>query len=128
MKKFIFAAIFLVITAVIFTRCYYDSTEYLYPSLDTQCDTTNVTYSVSVVNVLSQNCYSCHSNATAASQGKNIKLENYSDVVARANDGSLLGSVTHDPKYIPMPYNGGSLSKCDLSTLEKWISDKTPNN
>jgi hypothetical protein len=74
--------ILMFITAAVF-GCYYDNEEYLYPQLNTVCDTVSVTYSVSVKSVLKQNCLSCHSNNTAASLGGNIKLENYANVKSR---------------------------------------------
>lgn len=110
------------------TQCYYDSEEYLYPELNSQCDTSNVTFSVSVKGVLNSNsCLGCHSNATA-SAGAGIKLEDYADVKASADNGKLLGSVLHQSGYSPMPKNGGSLSACDIAILKKWITSQTPNN
>jgi hypothetical protein len=112
---------------VLLNNCYYDSEEYLYPSLNSQCDTTNVTFSVSVKNILSNNCLSCHSNSNS-SAGGNIQLENYADVKSMADNGRLMGSVLHKSGYSPMPKNGGSLSDCDITILKKWIEAQTPNN
>jgi hypothetical protein len=108
--------------------CYYDSQEYLYPSLDLQCDTTNITYSVSVKKILTENCLACHSNASASSSGGSVKLENYADVKVAADNGKLLGSVMHSSGFSAMPKNGGSLSSCNLIIIQKWIANQAPNN
>ena len=108
--------------------CYYDSEEYLFPTLSTSCDTTNVTFSNQVTSILGNRCLSCHSNSTAAAFGGNIRLEDYADVKARADDQRLLGSINHDPGYSPMPMGSSKLDGCSLSTIRAWINAGAPNN
>ena len=110
------------------SSCYYDSEEYLFPQTDAQCDTTSVTYSSSVQPLLQQYCYRCHSNSNAPSYGSNIKLEAYSDVVLRAENGSLYGSIAHESGFSPMPQGGGILDNCSLSKVKIWIDAGAPNN
>jgi hypothetical protein len=111
---------------LIFVSCYYDSEEALYPQLSTSCDTTNVTYSTTIVSVLNNNCYSCHSNKTAASYGNNIHLENYNDVVG--NIDRVLGSVKHTTGFSDMPKNGGKIKDCSITQLDIWVRSGMPNN
>ncbi len=109
-------------------RCYYDSEEFLYPQTGNNCDTTNVTFSASVVPVLQNYCLSCHSNATAAALGGNIRLQDYADVKARADDGKLLGSISHGQGYVPMPQGAGKLSDCTISLIRIWIDNGAVND
>jgi len=118
----------LIFITVTFFGCYYDNEEYLYPQLDTACDTAAITYSISVRSVLDQNCLSCHSNNTAASLGGNIKLENYADVMSRADDGSLLGTVKHESGYSPMPKGASKLNDCSISIIQIWLNSGSPDN
>lgn len=111
---------------LIFVSCYYDSEEALYPQLSTSCDTTNVTFSGTIVSVLNNNCYSCHSNKTAASYGNNIHLEDYSDVVS--NIDRVAGSVKHKTGFSAMPKNGGSIKSCSIDQLDIWVRNGMPNN
>jgi hypothetical protein len=106
--------------------CYYDSEEALYPSIGGSCDTTNVTFSGTIKPMLSNNCYSCHSNATAASFGAGIRLENYADV--KANATSVQGAVKHSSGFSPMPKNGGKLNSCLISQFDVWVGDGMPDN
>jgi hypothetical protein len=118
----------LVLMLITVSSCYYDSEEYLYPQTSNQCDTTNVTYANSVVPVLQNYCLSCHSNSTAASFGGNIKLEDYPDVKARADDHRLLGSVAHESGYSPMPSGAPQLDNCKITTIRIWVNAGAPNN
>ena len=116
----------IIIFYLVCTSCYYDNEEALYPSLTTSCDTSNVTFNGTIVPILSNNCYSCHSNTTAAAQGNNIRLENYSDVVNRAV--AVAGAIKHSGSYSPMPKNGGMLKPCSISLFDIWIRNGMLNN
>jgi hypothetical protein len=109
------------------TACYYDSEEYLYPQLGNPCDTTNVTYSLSVEPILENNCYGCHSNSNAAFGG-NIRLEDYPDVLIKALDGSLLGAISHISGYTPMPLGTARMEECKITTIRVWIQAGSPDN
>jgi hypothetical protein len=110
------------------TSCYYDSEEFLYPEINNQCDTTNITFSGSVSPVLSQYCFSCHSNSTAAAYGGNIKLEDYADVKIQADNGRLLGAIQRAPGYSPMPKGAGKLNDCTISLFQIWIENGASDN
>jgi len=117
----------LVALLILFTAsCYYDNEEALYPSLSSACDTTNVTFSGTVSLLLSNSCYSCHSNATAASFGNNIRLEDYADV--KTNATAVAGSIKHTGGYSQMPKNGGQLNACKIRQFDIWISNGMLNN
>jgi len=110
------------------SSCYYDSKELLYPQTNNNCDTTNVTYSSSVVPVLDQYCLGCHNNTSAASLGGNIKLENYPDVKIRVDDGSLLGAIRHETGYSAMPKGASKIDNCKITIIEKWVESGASNN
>lgn len=121
--------LFLPLTLVLviaFSSCYYDNKETLYPVLSSACDTTAVTFSVTIAPILSNSCASCHSNATAASFGSNIKLEAYADV--KANIVSLVGSIKQTGGYLPMPKNGGKINACSILSVDIWVRNGMLNN
>jgi cytochrome c5 len=125
MKQIIKITLILLIAVI--AGCYYDTEERLYPKISSPCDDTVVTFSSTVTTIL-HSCQTCHSNSNATSSGGGIKLENYADVVKLVNNGKLMGSIRHDNGYIAMPQGGGKLSDCEISQLQKWIDNKTPNN
>jgi len=90
---------------------------------ETECDTTNVTYSNQVSALIGNNCLGCHDQATA---NGGIVLETYDQVAALANDGTLQGVVNNQQGYPQMPPDN-PLSDCDKTIIDKWIENGTPN-
>jgi hypothetical protein len=126
MKRLSSSILTLSIFLLFFVSCYYDNEEALYPELKTSCDTTNVTFSGTIVPIFANNCYSCHSNTTAAAAGNNIRLENYSDIVARV--AAVTGSINHTGNFSPMPKNGGKIKACSLLQFDIWVKNGMVNN
>ena len=116
---------FILFLIIIFS-CFYDSEESLYPVIGNICDTTNVTYTSSIVPLLQNNCLSCHSNINAASQGGNVHLQDYTDV--NSNKTKILNSIKHLPGASPMPKGGAKLKDCLIQQVEIWINKGAPNN
>ncbi|TFH39296.1 MAG: hypothetical protein E4G95_01525 [Bacteroidia bacterium] len=125
MKNIIYLFILALFTAFAWS-CYYDNEEWIYPELGTECDTVTVTFTATIKPILSNNCYSCHSNSTAPSYGNNIRLEDYADVVAAST--TVRGSINHAGGYSPMPKNGGKLGYCQLKQFDVWINRGMPEN
>lgn len=119
-----FATVFFIGCGTLFTGCYYDKEENLYPGT-AACDTANVTFSGTVLPLIQTNCYACHSQA--AGQG-GIILEGHANVVVRVNDGKLIGAVSHASGFTPMPQNGQKLADCDIKRIQTWINAGSPNN
>lgn len=88
------------------------------------CDSSNITYSLSIVPIINTNCVGCHSDLIP---GGGIDLSEYPGVRAIALNGKLHGSIHHLSGYQPMP-QGGQLSKCDISKMDIWIRLNAPNN
>jgi len=126
MKRLFSSLTFVAIILMFLGSCYYDSEEALYPSLNSACDTTNVTFSGKIAPMLANSCLSCHSNATAAGSGNGIRLENYADVKTRAT--ALAGSIKQTGTYSPMPKNGGKLKACLITQFDIWVKNGMLNN
>jgi uncharacterized membrane protein len=89
------------------------------------CDTSAITFSATIRNIISNKCQGCHSG-TGASGG--IDLSSYSGVKAKVTDGRLWGAINHQPGFSPMPKNGAKLNDCEISQIRKWIDAGSPNN
>jgi hypothetical protein len=126
MKRLIISLTTVAVFLFFFVSCYYDSEEALYPALSSSCDTTNVTFSGTIVPILDNNCFSCHSNNTAASNGSNIRLQNYADVLAKAD--RIVGSIKHLNTFSPMPKSGGLIKSCSITQFDIWVRKGMPNN
>ncbi len=90
-------------------------------SCDSACDTTNVTFSTSVMPLITLKCKGCHSGTTPSG---NVSLTNYTQVKATVTSGTLMGSILHQTGYsaMPQPVANGPLPDCDIRKLQIWIA------
>lgn len=121
-KYLIYSFYFLLISGTI--SCAYNVEDELYPPV--VCDTLNVTYSGTVLPIIQQNCYECHSNANVGIS--QIPLEGYAFISVKVNDGQLIQAIRHTGEVTPMPKDRPSLSECDILKIEKWVSEGAPDN
>lgn len=89
------------------------------------CDTSVYTYSGAVQLIMQNNCVACHSSSL---KNGGVDLSTYAGVKAAALNGTLMGSVTHAGGFSPMPQGGSMLSDCNITQIQKWIDNGTPNN
>ncbi|ULQ51289.1 hypothetical protein [Flavihumibacter fluvii] len=114
-----------VMMVLLFSSCYYDKEELLYPNGST-CDTlTTITYTKSVVPILQQFCYSCHSGNSPSG---GIAMGTYATDKAIGANGKLYGSINHSSGYSPMPQGMPKLTACQIAQIKKWIEAGMPNN
>jgi hypothetical protein len=118
-------ALYVLVFTFVIAGCYYDKEELLYPSLSSVCDTTGVTFAKSIKPMLASNCYSCHSDANAASFGNGLKFETYDEVKSQAE--RVYFALSHEPGYSAMPKNGAQLSSCAIRTFQIWMENNMPN-
>jgi cytochrome c553 len=117
--KLIFVAL---LSLALLYSCTYNKEDLLY---NNACDTSNVKYSVQIVNTLNANCTGCHAGTTASG---GIMLDNYTNVKAVAISGKLLGAITHSPGYRAMPDLAPQLSECRIAEIRTWIRNGMLNN
>jgi hypothetical protein len=89
------------------------------------CDTSSVTYANSIDPIMSSFCTGCHNSADPQA---GIDLSNYDGVSVVAADGSLVGSVSHEAGYVPMPYGGSWLPQCQIDKIRIWVDAGYQNN
>lgn len=105
--------------------CAWDNLEDLYPHTP-DCDTTSVSFSMDIQPILSNNCFSCHSNVNAPSFGGGLSFEDHSDV--SANSGRITGAINHNEGFIPMPQGSDKLDPCSIMKFEAWANAGSPDN
>lgn len=88
------------------------------------CDTNNVSYEKTVLKIMKEQCYSCHSNAVATN---GVNLEGYTNVQTKARTGQLLSVITGAPGFVRMPL-GGQLDTCAIRQIRAWINQGAKNN
>lgn len=88
------------------------------------CDTTEFKFAANVWPILDASCKSCHSGTFPSG---NLRLEGYADAKTNADNGNLLGTITHTPGYKQMP-QGSKLPDCQISIIRQWIQAGALNN
>jgi len=121
-KRLLFVFTMAVLGAAL-AQCYYDQEGILYP--DTCNPTSTPTFRTDVLPLLQARCNNCHSGSFASA---NVSLETHTQVVARVQDGSLLGTITHAGGFSPMPKNSTRLSACDIQKIQAWVEAGSLNN
>lgn len=88
------------------------------------CDTAVFTYTLAVIPIMESYCNRCH-NDTRSDGG--VSLQGYDKMKVAADDGSLLGTITHSGGFPLMP-QGAAIPDCEITQIEKWITDGVQNN
>jgi hypothetical protein len=117
---------FLIFMTGFLASCFYNNEESLYHANPGYCDTTVVTFGGTILPLLRDNCWVCHSNANSAAFGGKIRLEDYSDVSLLI--GHVIATINHEPGHPQMPKNGNKLSNCNIAKFEIWARMGALNN
>lgn len=104
--------------------CYWDNEEDLYgPDTNTNCDTTNMRYSVEIRAIMAEHCDKCHISTAATYSG--IPYETHAQFKAVALNGKLLDRINN--QAAPMPETG-LMSLCNRLKIEAWVNAGSPDN
>ena len=114
--------LFSLVLGFLFPSCYYDKEETLYPFL--KCDTTQVTYSQTIVPILSANCYVCHSTGSSESS---VILDTWAGLQVVVTNGKLIPAIDQTGPF-PMPKGGSMLDACTIAKIKKWVANGAPDN
>jgi hypothetical protein len=124
MKRLFISLVTITLFSFFFVSCYYDNEEALYPSLSNSCDTTNVTYSGTIVPILQSSCLGCH--GTPPQGGTSRSLSTYSEVVANAD--RITGSIKQLSNFRAMPEGSGKIKSCSITQWDIWVRNGMLNN
>ncbi|MDX2002804.1 MAG: hypothetical protein SFW35_10255 [Chitinophagales bacterium] len=105
--------------------CYYDKESELYPTDNTNCDTTAVSYAADIQPVLDANCYNCHG---AGSPSAGVNVETFSGLQTAINNQDLFCAISHGSGCSAMPQGGSKLPDCTINKFKAWIDAGAPNN
>ncbi|MFA6924633.1 MAG: hypothetical protein WC223_10310 [Bacteroidales bacterium] len=103
---------------LLLSSCYRDNEEELYLkktlSGNNSCDTVNVNYSQTISVILANSCTGCHSPTAAG--GYDLRTLS----VVQQNIDRIIGSISHQAGFIPMPDNGLKLDDCKIKQFNVW--------
>ena len=81
------------------------------------CDTSNVTFSKTVLPILEANCVGCHSGPSATA---GVNLSNY-DGLKRVVSSNRFPNVLTGASGAPQMPPGSRLSSCDITRISAWV-------
>lgn len=89
-----------------------------------ECDSTQSQYAAFIRPIMKNSCQGCHSGSKPDG---NIDLSSYTGVRVVADNGKLIGAISHAQGYKPMPLSG-ALPECDIRKIKEWIRLGALNN
>jgi hypothetical protein len=105
--------------------CEYNNEEDLYPGIT--CDTTQVTYSLTIAPLVAQHCLDLACHGGSADQS-GLPFESYEGLKTAYTTGRLIGALRHQSGFAFMPKNTAALPECDILKFERWVAEGAPNN
>ena len=110
---------------LVMTNCYYNSEEELYITLDDNCDTLYVTYDATIQPILQNRCLGCHGSSNKT-DGDGNDFRDFNNV--RLQIDNIIGALSHDPNYSPMPKDLPMIPSCEITEFKKWKEYGFPKN
>ncbi|MES2380688.1 MAG: hypothetical protein V4538_06590 [Bacteroidota bacterium] len=99
------------------------------PNDSLMCDTAMVTYSITIKNVLTENCSRCHGSSVYTTKGSGYNLEDYTVLKAEVDNGHVAKAINHSPGAVPMPLDQTQkMSDCNIRKIMIWIANGAPQN
>jgi hypothetical protein len=125
MKIFLFYTVNITLFVSLLAGCYNDTEEELYRFTQTNCDTTNVTYSKNIATIMQVECNVCHSSSSPSG---GCTTDNYTGLYTIALNGKLFGTTNYLSGFSAMPKGANKLNDCKLTQIKKWIDAGSLNN
>lgn len=89
------------------------------------CDTTKFAFAAQVKPLIDLKCKGCHSGAFPSG---GIPLATHSEIKTQADNGKLLGTITHSNGFKAMPQGTAKMPDCEITIIRKWVLAGAPNN
>lgn len=89
------------------------------------CDSTKFTFAETIQPLIFSNCRGCHNEGLA---NGGVRLDSYEAIATVANDGRLVGTISHASGFVPMPFQKEKLDECNITQIRKWVQAGALNN
>ena len=128
-NTFLITGIIVALVILFSVGCSKQNVETLTGSSGAECvsDSSNSRYAEDIVPIMQSICYNCHGNGNTAGSG-GIDLSTYTNLKVYADNGDLIGNITHAPGHVPMPYGLPKLPDCEINKFIDWVNSGTYNN
>jgi hypothetical protein len=116
--------LFIFLPGIFLSSCESNNFEEMNPILF--CDTTvEITYTDDILPILVTHCGTtrsgCHNEG-----GLQTYLGSYDETKDAADNGFLIGTITHTTGFPKMPNDGGKLDDCTILKIQTWVNRDEP--
>lgn len=122
MKKVCFALFLLLF---VFFSCSKKNEDELGGNNNNTCVSTNMSFTTNIKPILQNFCFSCHGNGLSQNA---VNFDTYAGVKAVADNGKLVGTISHASGFVAMPQSGPKLSECNIDKIKSWVTSGALNN
>jgi hypothetical protein len=91
----------------------------------TTCETANMTFATNIKPILQNFCFGCHGNGLFQN---GINFDTYAGVKTVADNGKLVGAISHASGFVAMPQSAPKLSECNINKIKNWVNSGALNN
>ncbi len=89
------------------------------------CDTVNMKFSLNILPIIKNNCYSCHGFGQVQ---LGVNFDTYDNIKAQVDNQKLINVIKHSAGYKAMPLGLPRLSSCNVNKIQAWINKGAPDN
>jgi len=90
------------------------------------CDTSNITYSNSIASIFNASCATAGCHVDGNESRAFFSLEGYENASAAAGFGRIVGAISHEDGFSPMPRRAEMLDQCTIDKVASWIGAGAP--
>ena len=90
------------------------------------CKTEDITYTNTIASIFNSSCALSGCHVTGNEMNAFFSLQGYDNAKAVANFGRIVGAVSHDAGFTPMPAGGDKLDQCSIDQISAWVDAGAP--
>ena len=93
---------------------------------DNACNTTDVTYTNTIATIFDGTCAVSGCHVVGNEAVAFFSLEGYANASLAASFGRMVGAVSHDEGFTPMPKDQDQLDQCSIDQITAWVAAGAP--
>ena len=110
---------FILLIGLVFFACSKDDD-------DDVCDTSDITYTNTISSIMNTSCALSGCHVDGNEMVAFFSLEGYAKAKGAADFGRIVGAVSHDMGFSPMPKGSEKLDQCTIDQITAWVDAGAP--
>jgi hypothetical protein len=114
------APLFVLLLGLVLFSCSKDDDD------DDVCDTSDITYTNTVASIMNNNCALSGCHVDGNEMVAFFSLEGYTKAKGAADFGRIVGAISHESGFSPMPKGSNKLDQCTIDQIAAWVDAGAP--